>query len=182
MKVVIIGGVAAGMSAASKLKRNRKDQVEIMVYEKGGEVSYGACGIPFYISDHIKLVSYTHLDVYKRQLGETRVGREHMVTETLSVTRDPEKPFSIETGGWNWQNVHVETDSTLPDDTLVFQVEYNEMAVTPYIEREKSGMNRESFFLWSDVNGDLEVLWECKDEMCIRDRPLQDSIFSRMRF
>lgn len=54
MKVVIIGGVAAGMSAASKLKRNRKDLVEIMVYEKGGEVSYGACGIPFYISDHIK--------------------------------------------------------------------------------------------------------------------------------
>ena len=54
MKVVIIGGVAAGMSAASKLKRNLKDQVEIMVYEKGGEVSYGACGIPFYISDHIK--------------------------------------------------------------------------------------------------------------------------------
>lgn len=100
-----------------------------------------------------------------RYLGETRVGREHMVTETLSVTRDPEKPFSIETGGWNWQNVHVETDSTLPDDTLVFQVEYNEMAVTPYIEREKSGMNRERFFLWSDVNGDLEVLWECKDEL-----------------
>ncbi len=54
MKVVIIGGVAAGMSAASKLKRNRKDQVDITVYEKGGEVSYGACGIPFYISDHIK--------------------------------------------------------------------------------------------------------------------------------
>ncbi len=54
MKVVIIGGVAAGMSAASKLKRNLKDQVDIVVYEKGGEVSYGACGIPFYISDHIK--------------------------------------------------------------------------------------------------------------------------------
>ncbi len=54
MKVVIIGGVAAGMSAASKLKRNLKDQVDITVYEKGGEVSYGACGIPFYISDHIK--------------------------------------------------------------------------------------------------------------------------------
>lgn len=54
MKVVIIGGVAAGMSAASKLKRNLKDQADIVVYEKGGEVSYGACGIPFYISDHIK--------------------------------------------------------------------------------------------------------------------------------
>lgn len=54
MKTVIIGGVAAGMSAASKLKRLLKDEVEIVVYEKGGEVSYGACGIPFYISDHIK--------------------------------------------------------------------------------------------------------------------------------
>ena len=54
MKTVIIGGVAAGMSAASKLKRLLKDHVEIVVYEKGGEVSYGACGIPFYISDHIK--------------------------------------------------------------------------------------------------------------------------------
>lgn len=54
MKTVIIGGVAAGMSAASKLKRLLKEDVEIVVYEKGGEVSYGACGIPFYISDHIK--------------------------------------------------------------------------------------------------------------------------------
>ena len=54
MKVIIIGGVAAGMSAASKLKRRLGDQAEIMVYEKGGDVSYGACGIPFYISDHIK--------------------------------------------------------------------------------------------------------------------------------
>ena len=54
MKTVIIGGVAAGMSAASKLKRLLGDAVEIVVYEKGGEVSFGACGIPFYISDHIK--------------------------------------------------------------------------------------------------------------------------------
>lgn len=54
MKVVIIGGVAAGMSTATKLKRNLGDQVEIVVYEKGNEISYGACGIPFYVSDHIK--------------------------------------------------------------------------------------------------------------------------------
>lgn len=54
MKVVIIGGVAAGMSTATKLKRNLGEQVEIVVYEKGNEISYGACGIPFYVSDHIK--------------------------------------------------------------------------------------------------------------------------------
>ena len=47
MKTVIIGGVAAGMSAASKLKRLLKEEAEIVVYEKGGEVSYGACGSHF---------------------------------------------------------------------------------------------------------------------------------------
>lgn len=54
MKVVIIGAVAGGMSTAAKLKRNLKDKVEVVVYEKGHEVSYGACGLPFYISDIIK--------------------------------------------------------------------------------------------------------------------------------
>ena len=34
MKVIIIGGVAAGMSAAMKLKRNLGDKVEVIVYEK----------------------------------------------------------------------------------------------------------------------------------------------------
>lgn len=48
-KVVIIGGDAAGMSAASKLKRLRPD-AEIIVYEMSGETSYGACGLPYYIS------------------------------------------------------------------------------------------------------------------------------------
>ena len=53
MKIVIIGGNAAGMSAASKARRNDKS-VQIIVFEKSGTVSYGACGLPYYISDEIK--------------------------------------------------------------------------------------------------------------------------------
>ncbi|NLA78020.1 MAG: FAD-dependent oxidoreductase, partial [Erysipelothrix sp.] len=49
MKTVIIGGVAAGMSTAAKLKRELKDE-HIVVYEKTDEVSYGACGLPYYVS------------------------------------------------------------------------------------------------------------------------------------
>ncbi|WP_343089479.1 FAD-dependent oxidoreductase, partial [Methanocalculus natronophilus] len=52
MKVIVIGGVAAGMSAASKLKRNNPD-TSITVYEYGEDLSYGACGMPYYISDLI---------------------------------------------------------------------------------------------------------------------------------
>ncbi len=53
MKIIIIGGNAAGMSAASKARRN-DPQAEIIVFEKSGTVSYGACGLPYYISDDIK--------------------------------------------------------------------------------------------------------------------------------
>ena len=53
MKTIIIGGVAAGMSAASKLKRLDKDAV-IHVYEMSGDISYGGCGMPYFLSDIIK--------------------------------------------------------------------------------------------------------------------------------
>ena len=49
MKLVVIGGVAAGMSAASKLKRAHSN-AEIAVYERGNYLSYGACGLPYFIS------------------------------------------------------------------------------------------------------------------------------------
>ena len=48
MKAIVIGGVAAGMSAASKLRRALPD-AQIAVYERGGYLSYGACGLPYYI-------------------------------------------------------------------------------------------------------------------------------------
>ena len=47
-KVIIIGGVAAGMSAAAKARRLDKDAV-ITVYEKTEYVSWGACGMPYYV-------------------------------------------------------------------------------------------------------------------------------------
>lgn len=48
MRAIVIGGVAAGMSAASKLRRVLPD-AQIAVYERGGYLSYGACGLPYYI-------------------------------------------------------------------------------------------------------------------------------------
>ena len=54
MKVVMIGGDAAGMSAASKVRRSLPD-AQVVVFERTKETSYGA-------------VSYTHLEVYKRQV------------------------------------------------------------------------------------------------------------------
>jgi NADPH-dependent 2,4-dienoyl-CoA reductase/sulfur reductase-like enzyme len=62
VKIIIIGGVAAGMSAASKIRR-LNEGAEVTVYEKGRFLSYGACGLPYYISgdsdDYRKLIART---------------------------------------------------------------------------------------------------------------------------
>jgi NADPH-dependent 2,4-dienoyl-CoA reductase/sulfur reductase-like enzyme len=51
MKVLIIGGDAAGMSAAAKLNRILKD-CQIIVYEKGKHLSYASCGLPYFAAGY----------------------------------------------------------------------------------------------------------------------------------
>lgn len=52
-KLVVIGGDAAGMSAASKVRREHPDR-EIVVFERGLHTSYAACGMPYYIGGQIE--------------------------------------------------------------------------------------------------------------------------------
>ncbi|MGX7148175.1 FAD-dependent oxidoreductase [Enterococcus ureasiticus] len=52
MRVVIIGGVAGGMSAATRLRR-LSEKIEIIVLEKGPYVSFANCGLPYYVSGEI---------------------------------------------------------------------------------------------------------------------------------
>lgn len=54
-RVVIVGGVAAGMSAAAKARR-MDPRLEIVVYERSGYVSYGSCGFPYAIKGEIARV------------------------------------------------------------------------------------------------------------------------------
>lgn len=50
MKIIIIGGTAAGMSAAAKVKR-LQPEYDVLVFEKTPVVSLGACGLPYYVGD-----------------------------------------------------------------------------------------------------------------------------------
>lgn len=52
MKILIVGGVAGGMSAATRLRRLRED-AEIIVFEQGPHVSYANCGLPYHIGEVI---------------------------------------------------------------------------------------------------------------------------------
>ena len=53
MKVVIVGGVAGGATAAARIRR-LNEQAEIVVFERSGYISYANCGLPYYIGDVIE--------------------------------------------------------------------------------------------------------------------------------
>ena len=52
MKVIVIGGVAAGTKAAAKLKREQPD-AQVVLYTKGRDISYAGCGLPYYVGGAI---------------------------------------------------------------------------------------------------------------------------------
>lgn len=54
MKILIVGGVAAGTKAAAKLKRELGDEADVKVITLGKYISYAACGLPYYIGQVIK--------------------------------------------------------------------------------------------------------------------------------
>jgi len=70
MKVLLIGGNPAALSAASAIRRKHTDW-EICVYEKDKFVSYGACGIPYYVSGEVEsldnLITLTKDDLEKKR-------------------------------------------------------------------------------------------------------------------
>ncbi len=80
--LVIIGGDAAGMSAAAKVRRVHKDK-PIVVFEKSAYTSYSACGIPYFISGLIESAD----ELVRRSPEEFRnkynidVRTEHLVLE-----------------------------------------------------------------------------------------------------
>ncbi|MDL5360459.1 FAD-dependent oxidoreductase [Halalkalicoccus sp. NIPERK01] len=76
---VVVGGDAAGMSAASKAKRDDPD-LDVVVFERGEWVSYGACGLPYYVKGEIQsledLVSVTPEEFREERDIDLRTGHE----------------------------------------------------------------------------------------------------------
>ncbi|NGM71462.1 FAD-dependent oxidoreductase [Natronolimnobius sp. AArcel1] len=94
---VIIGGDAAGMSAASKAKRDDPD-LEVVVFEKGEWVSYGACGLPYYIKGEIQslaeLVSVTPDEFREKRDIDLRTGHE-----VTAIDPDAKSVTAVHEGG-----------------------------------------------------------------------------------
>ena len=102
-RLVVVGGVAAGLSAASRARRVNP-QLEILVYEKGPDISYSACGLPYFISGLVGEAD--SLRVYSPEFFETRrnirVLTNHEVTE-ISVGR---RLVTVAARGGGFEEVH----------------------------------------------------------------------------
>jgi NADPH-dependent 2,4-dienoyl-CoA reductase/sulfur reductase-like enzyme len=77
MALVVVGGVAAGLSAAARARRI-DPRLEIVVLEKGPVISYGACGLPYFVEGRVRearqLMGYTP-EYFRRERNiEVRTG------------------------------------------------------------------------------------------------------------
>ena len=92
MKVVIVGGVAGGATAAARIRR-LDERAEIVVFERSGYISYANCGLPYYIggaiTDAEELTLQTPKSFFSRFRVDMRVHHEvttiHPDKKTVSV-------------------------------------------------------------------------------------------------
>jgi NADPH-dependent 2,4-dienoyl-CoA reductase/sulfur reductase-like enzyme/rhodanese-related sulfurtransferase len=89
MRIVVIGGVAGGMSAATRLRR-LNEKAEILVLEKSGYVSYANCGLPYYVGGVIEeekdLLLQTPESLHARFRLDVRVSTEVLAINPAKKT------------------------------------------------------------------------------------------------
>ncbi len=141
-RLLVIGGVAAGMSAASRARRV-DPRMEVVVLEKGATVSYGACGLPFLLSGEV-----THPDdliaLTEEQLREQRgidVRPHHEAVEIIPGRK----------------NVKVKING---DADKIETLKYDKLVITTGAApaRNIEGADREGVFHCNDMAGAKDLL------------------------
>ena len=96
MALVVIGGNAAGLSAAARARR-LDPRLEIVVLEKGPVISYGACGLPYFVEGRVQeakqLIVYTPEYFRKERNIDVRTG-----TRVVAISH-PRREVTLESGG-----------------------------------------------------------------------------------
>ena len=135
MKIAVIGAVAAGTSAAAKARRTDKD-AEIVIFEKGTDISYAGCGLPYYISgvveDRDQLLAFTASSFEEKYKVEVKT--KHEVKEI-----EPDKKMI------RYQDLEKGEEGSYEYDKLIIAT--GASAVTPPFE----GLDLENIFTLRSV-------------------------------
>ncbi|MCG9555345.1 CoA-disulfide reductase [Vibrio sp. Isolate31] len=130
MKVVVIGGSAAGMSFAAKYKRNQPSD-EVIVLDKRSYISFGACGLPYFaggmFDDTERMISRTPeqaiksgldvrvetemvaLDRIQKQIKVRHKGKESIIDYDMMVIATGARPIVPSFGEYNLEHVYTLT-------------------------------------------------------------------------
>lgn len=104
MKVCIVGGVAGGASAATRLRR-LSEEAEIIMFEKGEFISYANCGLPYYIGGIIR--EKDALLVTKPDLLRERFRIDVRIkNEVLSIDRQNRKLLVRDASGKTYEETY----------------------------------------------------------------------------
>jgi NADPH-dependent 2,4-dienoyl-CoA reductase/sulfur reductase-like enzyme len=134
VRVIVVGGGAAGMTAASRARKIRPD-ADIVVFEKSGFVSYAPCGIPYYVENLVdkpeSLQTYTP-EFFKKQRNidvhvNSRVESVDPNSKTLRYTENGEED------GLSWDKLVV-ASGALPIKPRVEGIELGNVFTAKFIE------------------------------------------------
>jgi NADPH-dependent 2,4-dienoyl-CoA reductase/sulfur reductase-like enzyme len=87
LRVAVVGAGAAGMSAASRVKRLLRDKAEVVVFEKSGWVSFALCGTPYYLGCRVKRLEEL-LYYSPEEFTKKRGIKINLYTEVVDVEAD----------------------------------------------------------------------------------------------
>ncbi|MFN2593575.1 MAG: FAD-dependent oxidoreductase [Actinomycetota bacterium] len=104
-RLVVIGGDAAGMSAASQARRRRgPDDLEIVSFERGNYTSYSACGIPYFVGEVV--TDFDSLITRSPEVFRTKYSidaRTRMEVAEVDLDRRAVRVADLEQGGESWE-------------------------------------------------------------------------------
>lgn len=104
-RLVVVGGDAAGMSAASQARRRRgPEDLEIVAFERGNYTSFSACGIPYYVSGTVQdldeLVVRTPEEFQAKQSIDARLRHEVI---SVDLDKGAVEVVNLDTGASAWE-------------------------------------------------------------------------------
>jgi NADPH-dependent 2,4-dienoyl-CoA reductase/sulfur reductase-like enzyme len=130
-RLIVIGGDAAGMSAASQARRQRpSNDLEILAFERSSWVSYSACGEPYYVGGYV--TDLTQL--------QARTPAEFAARDITVQTRHEAVALDTQAGRVTVRNLETGKDTTLGYDLLMYATGSTAF-VPPIAGRELAGVH-----------------------------------------
>ena len=164
--ILVIGGNASGLAAASQARRENPD-ADITVLESGDYVSYGSCGLPYFVSGIVKDLSslFTYTPSYFEEKRKIRILKNHKAVSintfrkevTANILSVNTGAGSFSTGGQAGRNENMSPGSSMSSNSISFNslnFAYDRLIIcsgASPVKPDIPGINAKGVFSFRDV-------------------------------